>query len=99
MGGIEELHYKMSPLDVTVFSGKKQTKKTTKIFFFFSNIPKYSTLAVDSGKALDYDGSSSEVARLQGSMLPAGALAVVLVTHYYPVLTVGLEHVQKSVVE
>lgn len=63
------------------------------------NIPKYLTLAVDSGEALDDYGSSSEVARLQGGVLSAGALAVVLITHHNPVLAVGLEHMQKSVVE
>ena len=39
---------------------------------------------MDAGKRLDDDGSSSKVARLQGSMLSAASLSVVLVPNDHP---------------
>lgn len=41
-------------------------------------------LTVDPGEALGDDGPAPEVARLQGRMLPARALAVVLISDDHP---------------
>lgn len=47
---------------------------------------------MNSGKALDNDGSSSQVAWLQGSVLPAGALPVVVISHHNPGKTISLHN-------
>ncbi len=49
-------------------------------------------LTMDSGKALDDDGASSKVSWLQGSVLSAGALSIVLVSNHHPVLSIGLDY-------
>lgn len=45
---------------------------------------------MNSGEALDNDGSSSQMPGLQRSMLSAGALTVVVVSDHHPGHTVGL---------
>lgn len=47
---------------------------------------------MDSGKALDDDGTSSEVSWLQSGMLSAGPFSVVLVSNHNPVLSIGLDY-------
>lgn len=46
---------------------------------------------MNSGKALDDDDPASQVTWLQGGMLSAGALAVVLVTDHNPGQTILLQ--------
>lgn len=53
-------------------------------------------LTVDPGKALDDDGSSSQVSRLQGSVLPAGPLSVILISNHHPVHCTGLIYAVKQ---
>lgn len=53
-------------------------------------------LTVDSGKALDDNGSSSQVSRLQGGMLPAGPFSIVLISNYHPVHSTGLSYTGKQ---
>lgn len=45
---------------------------------------------VDSGEALDKDDPASKVSGLQGSVLSAGSLSVVIITHHHPGQTVSL---------
>lgn len=49
-------------------------------------------LTVDSGEALYDDGASSEVSRLQGSVLSAGSFTIVLVSNHHPVHSFGLNY-------
>lgn len=44
-----------------------------------------------SGKALDNDGSASQVPRLQGCMLPAAPFSIVLVSNNNPRSSLGLQ--------
>ena len=46
---------------------------------------------VDPGEALDDDGAPSKVSGLQGGVLSAGPLAVVLISHHHPLNAVGLQ--------
>ena len=39
---------------------------------------------MNAGKALDNDGSSSQVSRFQSCMLPAAPFPVVLIPYYHP---------------
>jgi len=48
-------------------------------------------LTVDSGKAFDDDGASSQVSWLQGSVLSTGSFSVVLISNHHPVHSVGLD--------
>lgn len=50
---------------------------------------------MDSGEALDDDSSSSQVAWLQGGMLPTGSLAIVFISNHHPVHSVGLNFKMK----
>lgn len=47
-------------------------------------------VTVDSGEALDDDGASSQVSRLQGGVLPAGPLSIVFISNHNPVHLTGL---------
>lgn len=47
-------------------------------------------LTMDTGEALDNNGSSSQVSWLQRCVFPAAALAIVLITHNTPLYTVCL---------
>ena len=47
---------------------------------------------MDSGKALDDDGASSQVSWFQGSMLPAGSFSIVLISNHHPVHSTGLDY-------
>lgn len=49
---------------------------------------------VNPGEALDNDGSSSQVPRLQGGVLSAGALAIVVISHHDPGHPVGLHTIR-----
>lgn len=49
---------------------------------------------MDSGEALDDDGSPSEVPGLQSCVLSAGALAVVVISNDDPGHTVGLNSIK-----
>lgn len=46
---------------------------------------------MDSGEALDDDGSSSQVAWLQSSVLSTGSFTIVLVSYHNPVHAVALD--------
>lgn len=45
---------------------------------------------MNSGEALDDDGSSTQMSGLQRGMLSAGPLTVIVVSNHHPVHTVGL---------
>lgn len=45
---------------------------------------------MNSGKALDNDGSSSQVPGLQGSVFSAGALTVVVISNHNPGKSISL---------
>ena len=53
-------------------------------FTFFGEINQKLKLTMDTSKALDDDGPSSQMPGFQGGMLPAASLTVVLITYNYP---------------
>lgn len=50
---------------------------------------------MDSGKALDDDGASSQVSWLQGGVLSAGSLSVILISYHHPVHSISLDKTMK----
>lgn len=50
---------------------------------------------MNSGEALDNDGSSSQMPGLQRSMLSAGSLTVVVISNSNPGHTIGLNTTQR----
>ena len=57
---------------------------------FQSNQPGGLWHTVNSGEAFDNDGTSSQVPWLKGGVLPAGTLAIVVISHHHPRQTIGL---------
>ena len=52
---------------------------------------------MDACEGLDNDGTATQVARFQGSMLPGAALAIIVVPNYHPRLPCRLQHSQPCV--
>ena len=61
---------------------------------FFSFVPL--KLTMDSGKALDNDGTSSQVTWLEGSVLSAGPFSIVLVSNHHPAFSICLDYTVKT---
>ena len=86
-------------INLPIVSILKLTQETPASLFSCSPLLSAIKLTVDSGKALDDDGASSQVPWLQGSMLSAGSLAVVFVSNHHPVHSISLDKRIKQIKE
>lgn len=81
-------------LSVTTLHDSRGARLSVDVCTFFSFVPL--KLTMDSGKALDNDGTSSKVTWLEGSVLSAGPFSIVLVSNHHPAFSICLDYTVKT---